>query len=327
MTTCRKSHRTSEQGIRSVGSERCPTLRLALSLLIPLVLLGCAHTPPSPPPLSGELKTQLGTIGIVATGAPLEVDYRTPGRGGAAGAAIGAAKGLGLGTLGGAGCFLSLGQFAPACVVAAATPYFTVRYAVDQANEGVSGEAIKTGEAAITAAFADRNLQEVLREQVLRVAPVRTGQSFVLPSDLGPSSTSEGGSYQPLASQGIDTVLEIGVQRVALQASRSSTSQTGSLWSLSAAGLNPSLRIVVTARTRVVKVADGAELYARTGEHQGNELTFTEWAANDAQAFREGLDQLMPNLAAEIVAQVFGVAAPAETNPAASTESDQSKEP
>ncbi len=170
-----------------------------------------------------------------------------------------------------------------------------------------------------------RNLQEDLRGQVLRVAPVHTGQSFVLPSDLGPTPTSEGGGYRHLASQGIDTVLEIGVQRIALQASGRSTA--GSLWSLSAAGLNPSLRLVVSARTRVIKVADGAELYAHAGDHQGSERTFTEWAANDAQAFREGLDQLMQNLAAEIVAQVFGVAVPPENNPAASDESDQNKEP
>ncbi len=147
----------------------------------------------------------------------------------------------------------------------------------------------------------------------------------MFPSDLAPTPPSEGGSYQPLASQGIDTVLEIGVQRIALQSSRGSTA--GSLWSLSAAGLNPSLRLVVTARTRVVKVADGAELYLHTGEHQGSELTFTKWAANNAQAFREGQDQLMQNLAAEIVAQVFGAAVPPENNPMASAEPDQSKEP
>jgi hypothetical protein len=206
--------------------------------------------------------------------------------------------------------------------MAVATPYFAVALAMDQAKEGVASDEIKTGEAAITAALAERNLQEVLRDQFLRVAPVRTGQSFVLPSDFTPTPASDGGSYRQLAGQGIDTAFEIGIQRIALKSIGGSGCPKRIVC---AADLNPSLRLVVTVRTRVIKVADGAELYAYTGDHQGSELTFTAWAANDAQAFREGLDQLMQKLGAEIVAQVFGVSAPSESDPAASTESDQRK--
>jgi hypothetical protein len=310
----------------AVGPGQC-SIHLALSLLLLAALLGCAHMPP--PPLSEATQAQLGAIGVVAAPVPPEVDYRTPGRGGAGGAAIGAAKGVGLGVLGAAGCFLTYGYALPACGLAVVSPYLAVRYAVDQATEGVAPDTIAASETAITAVFAERIHQAAVQDEVVRVAVAQTGQSLVgLPAD-GPRSAAEAPKYTHLTARGIDTVIEITLQRLALQSRTSGRAGGGNLGSIRAANLNPYLTLTVTARTRVLKTSDGTELYTRTGDHRGTEATFTEWGANDAQLLRDGLDQLFQEVAREIVAQVFGVAIPPAIEPKVPTAPapDQEREP
>jgi hypothetical protein len=113
-------------------------------------------------------------------------------------------------------------------------------------------------------------------------------------------------------------VLELAVQQIAFL--RIGNPGSGSLWSISAAVLNPWLSLVATTRGRVIKMADGTELCGYTMERTGKAATFTEWGAKDAQLLLEDLDQLTQELAAEILAQVFGVSVPPATVPAAPNE-------
>ena len=309
-------------GLRAAANGRTPAaapgqclVHLVLCLLVLVVLLGCAHTPP--PPLAAATQAQLGTVGVVAARFAPEVDYRTPGRGGAGGAAIGTAKGLGLGIGGAALCLMTYGYAVPACGVAVATPYFVVRYAVDQATEGVSADTITAGETAIQAVLVERVHHPVLRDALFQVAAAHTNQPVVLLPGEGPLSAGETTRYTHLTAHGIDTVIEITLQRLALHPPTGGPLLKGSLWSISPTELNPYLTLTVTARTRVLKTSDGTELYGRTGDHSGRGATFTEWGANDAQLLRDGLDQLLREMAGEIVSQVFGVVVPPATTPTA----------
>jgi hypothetical protein len=289
--------------------------RRFLCFLVLLVSLGCAHRPPSP--LTEATKAHLGTIGVVANQVIPEIDYRVPGQGGKGGAAIGAAKGVGLGMLGAVGCagvFAYCAQCVAACGLALATPYFAVRYAVDQATKGVPADTIDAAETAIKAVLAG-NPQAVAREALYRVAAAQTGQPLVLLPDPEPATPPEASRYQHLAAQGIDTVLEITVQRIALRRQRAADGS--SLLRVRATDLNPSLTLVVTTRRRVVRTAEGTVLYDHAGEHTGRSATFTDWGANDAQLLRDGLDQLFQETAREIVSQVFGVTVPLANEPAA----------
>lgn len=297
----------------------CPgqsPLASALALLVLGVLCGCAHTSPSP--LSEVTQAQLGTIGVIAAPVPPEVDYRTPGRGGVGGAAIGTAKGLGLGIGGATVCFLTLGRMPDACVVAVATPYFVARYAVDQATEGVSADAIAASETAIQAVLGARHHEAVVGAEVFRLAAVHPRHQLMPLPDAGLPSAAETAEYKPLTASGFDTVIEVTLQRVALQ-SRTPTRVGGkrieSIWSISAAELNPYLTLVVTARTRVLKTTDGAALYEHSRDYIGQGATFTDWGANDGQPLREGLAQLLQETAGEIITQVFGVAVPPVREP------------
>jgi hypothetical protein len=163
------------------------------------------------------------------------------------------------------------------------------------------------------------------REALFRVATTHTGQTLVLLPDPGPATPSEAPRYQPLAAHGIDTVLEITVQRIALR--RQAATGGRDLLSISAADLNPYLTLVVTTQQRVVRTAEGTVLYEYTGEHTGREGTFTDWGANDAQLLREGLDQLFQEIAGEIVAQVFGVVVPPANEPAAPAQPNPDTQP
>jgi tetratricopeptide (TPR) repeat protein len=263
-------------------------------------------------------QAQLGAIGVVAAQFTPEVDYRTPGRGGAGGAAVGVAKGVGLGVLGAAGCVLTYGTALPACGLAVVSPYLAVRYAVDQATEGVSPDTIAASETAITAVFAERSHQAAVQGEVVRVAVAQTGQPLVgLPGE-GPRSAAETPRYTHLTAHGIDTVIEITLQRLALQSQTRAVEEGRNSWSnISAAELNPRLTVAVTARTRVLRTADGTVLYDYAGEYSGRGATFPDWGANDAQLLRDGLDQLFQEMARAIVAQVFGVASPPAIEPEA----------
>ena len=295
----------------------------ALALLILVVLLGCAHTPPSP--LTEAIQAQLGTIGVVVAPLPPEVDYRTPGRGGAGGAAIGTAKGMGLGVLAGVVCLLT--GPSEACEVAWATPYLAVRYAVDQATVGIAADEIASGETAISAVLADRKHHASVRDQFYRLAAARTRQTLVpLPAEGTPSAAATT-SYRQLAALGIDTVIEITLQRVALQSRTSGQGGGGNIWRISAVDLNPYLTLAVTARTRVLTTADGTALYEHSRDYIGKGATFTEWGANDAQLLREGLAQLLQEVAGEILTQVFGVALPPAPEPEAPTTPTPAQEP
>jgi hypothetical protein len=306
-------------------SRRHSPAPLTVSLLVLVVLLGCAHTPPSP--LTATTQAQLGSIGVVAVPIPPAVDYRTPGPGGAGGAVIGAAKGLGLGIGGAALCFLTYGYALPACGVAVATPYFAARYAVDQATEGVAGDTIAASETAIQAVLGARTHETVVRDEVVRLAAVHTTQTLVpLPAERAPSAF-EPTPYKHLAAQGIDTVIEITFQRVALQSHSVSRVGGNTIWSISAAELNPYLTLAVTARTRVLKTTDGTELYGHTRGYIGKGASFTDWGANDAQFLRESLEQLLREMAGEIVTQVFGVDLPPAREPEAPAAPTPAKEP
>ena len=327
MATQGRTHSGREQGPAQTPTA-CPgpfPVSSALPLLVLVVLLGCAHTPPSP--FTEATPVQLGTIAVVAVPIPPEVAYRTPGRGGTGGAAIGTAKGLGLGIGGATLCFVTLGRALDACVVAVATPYFVARYAVDQATEGVSADTIAASETAIQAVLGARNHEAVVGAEVFRLAAVHTRHQLMPLPDEGLPSAAETAEYKPLTAYGIDTVIEVTLQRVDLQ-SRTPTRVGGeSIWSISAADLNPYLTLVVTARTRVLKTTDGTELYGHTRDYIGRGATFIDWGANDAQLLREGLEQLLREMAGEIIVQVFGVAPPPAPEPEAPPPPTPAQEP
>jgi hypothetical protein len=233
-----------------------------------------------------------------------EIEYRTPARGGVEGAVSGAGKALALGTMGAAGCILSLGVAVSNCAVGLGTPVLMVIGAIAQAGNGVPSAEVEAGEAAIQAALAESNIEEALRDSFLTIGRARTGRSLVLIPDRGRAAPFMAGTLPPMINRGFDTVVELGIQDIRLELS--SSPAVGAIGALNPAESDSRLTLTVTARARVVRAVDGTELSMHTAMYRGRVRRYTDWVANSALDVRKELDRASQSLAADIVARLFG---------------------
>ena len=67
----------------------------------------------------------------------------------------------------------------------------------------------------------------------------------------------------------------------------------------------PPLTLSMIARITLVRIEDGAVLHEQSFPYRSRTYPYTEWAANDAQLFREALDSGYQTLAREIVEKLF----------------------
>ena len=183
------------------------------------------------------------------------------------------------------------------------------------AVKAVPAETVKTAEAALKNALADVKLHEALRDEVVQVARDRTSHPFVLLPEQGPTSVGEQASYRSLADEGIDSVLEISVGSIGFVTERRKEPDSKNIGFVSVEwAVNPPLALVITARARLIRVRDDAELFVPTFEHRSTPRAFTTWGDNNAQEFREELERASKSLGERIVNELSG--------PAASPESD-----
>src|SRR5439155_13026826 len=85
--------------------------------------------------------------------------------------------------------------------------------------------------------------------------------------------------------------------------------------------INPPVALFMTARARVIRTADGAELYAETFEYGGGSTyKFLEWAAEGGRAFRQEMDRGTRSLADDIAQLLFPGSARDSTPAAQSVE-------
>src|SRR6185369_13195752 len=94
-----------------------------------------------------------------------------------------------------------------------------------------------------------------------------------------------------LASQGIDTVLEIQILHPGLRGN---------------GGVNPSLALCTEVRASLVRVRDGRELTSVPLKYQSKKHKFTDWGANGARLFREEIERCNQTVAEEIATEISG---------------------
>ena len=257
-----------------------------LSITLLIVQWGCAHAPPRPvpQPLSEEVRATLGTIGVVSAAVTPETQFKGP----TGGKLHGTGKGAAVGFLAGAGRAAMVTPPEPLSaalwlvfVVPAVAAVGTVAGGVYGAFAAESGGKVKEAEAALNKALGELKVQETMRDRVLQEAVDKTPHTFVLIHDQAP--------YSSLADKGIDTVLEISVLRFGLAGS----------------GVNPPLALVISVRASLIRISDGTELYGRPWIYHSRKRKLTDWAADDAQPFREEVDRVYQGLAERIVEELF----------------------
>ena len=264
--------------------------RVLLSLLLVATLLvGCVSERhkdvhgPLPPPPSESLRGELGTVRVVSSLAQPGVTFVVVPESGISSRLSGAGKGAGRGAT--IGCVIVGG---PPTLISA-IPLALIGCAGGATIGAISGaiygaiavEPPKTVEA-LTATvrhrLMDPYIQQRLQDHVRELIPLRT--------TVRQGETKIGTRLQT-------EVLSIELDGLPL--SSFSAFQKS----------NPSLRLVVTAQVRLIRMDDGTEPYVARFQYWGPRMTLSEWANNDAQAMQEQIDYATVALAEQIVDGVF----------------------
>jgi len=288
----------------------CATDRATMLVLVVALGIGpwgCAHTMPrAPQPPSDDVRSELGTIGVAAASVTPPAPLMAPTRGKAFGAlkgagggfVTGAKPGLYLAAAAGSGCVGGGREAATLCALVimtglgAAAAGGTVGalggtvYGLVTAD---SASTIAAAESALTRAVADVDVQRSLRDHVLREVGERSSLTFV---DLEERTAADGvpADHRRWKHDGIDTVLEVTMSPLRLAGG---------------GGVKPSVGVSMMAQARLIRTADGVEVYAQTFEYGGAaDRTVTGWAADEA-AFRQELDAGTRRLAADIARVLF----------------------
>ena len=279
---------------------------------------GCAPKVVRPPLPSAQMKSQMGAVGIVGARYEPDTDFSRPIPSKPLAALAGMGGGLAVGIGSGAVCFVSWGYAWPFCGIAIWTPGMMVTGIVEGVDKGVTIAEIKAGTEALREATAEGEVQDTLRDVVVGTALRQVaGRSVVAVPAGGPRGPKEALTYAHLASEQLDTVLEVGVLKVQLRrVARSGQLETYGPSLSFESWMNPTLELAVEARVRLVRVNDGSVLFGRSYDYSSHSNTFMEWTRDGAQAFRNARATALQHLGAEISADFLGPFPTSEPTPA-----------
>ncbi len=233
----------------------------------------------------------LGQIGVVSVGPALGGTLTAPvgvgsevGRGVLKGATVGGLSGAGVGAVAG----FATGPLAPLAV-----PVFATLGALGGLVIGTGTGAVVNGINAIptdtateirgvlAGAIAQRDLQSDLRQRFMARIP---GANVKAAADLGMGRAGEPlpmSNYAAFAMQGVNTVLEIGVKKIALAGE---------------GGSDPSLVLAIKARARLIRVPGNQVLWSdETLAFNSQARDFSKWTADSGLLGSEidnGLDMI-----------------------------------
>jgi len=161
---------------------------------------------------------------------------------------------------------------------------------------GVPEEELKKCEATMRQAVEEQPLEPAIQSRVQQVAAkarfsglVSVPASAAAKLDLQSVTNRD---FRALANLGFDSLLSV---RVSGQ------------WFEEADGFNPALTYGARVEVDVIRVSDGALLHSGHLDYRGHQMRFTEWAANDAKAFRAETERARRAFAWAIMEQLFAI--------------------
>jgi hypothetical protein len=183
---------------------------------------------------------------------------------------------------------------------------------------GLTDRKFNPAEAQMTAAVRETRPHEDLANQVAQQLEPRTSQPVMLVAKpLSPDADEEGVMMQCvargtlawlpngqtpasyLAGEEVDTALEIQVISATLAGKER---------------VNPPMALCVEAEARLLRARDGQEIYSCPIHYRSQERKYVQWAAHDAQLFRQELQTCYHELGTIIVNQLVshGLVAPGQ---------------
>ena len=266
---------------------RTPLFRRASTLALATLLAfqaGCTSLEPKAP--RPELQATLGRVAVVA--APVSAEIRLEGfpggpvSGAVQGAAggfvwclAGAAKGSCTGAVCGATAVLAIGVCGVAAAVGAAAG----------AAAAPSPRDVERARESLLASLSADTVQTSLRDEVLGAAAAR---GPALPGPSPAPGVADRADYRALRGEGIDTVLEVSLTEVRLQA-----------YLAEGHGLR------MEARARLVRTLDDGEAHATAFTHLGPRMPLSAWWADGGKALLQALADGYAALGNQIDENVF----------------------
>jgi hypothetical protein len=276
-----------------IGRQTYRQTFVSIHLILFLVQAGCATSSPVIPVPSNEARKSFGTIAVATGEATPKVKFHAPKRVKGAGAAAGRTSGHALVVMW-AGCSQVIGGTAPTIIIpilvgagcVVATPLVAIGGALVGGGNSAAAEANRAADAArvpklkalravvepaLIAVASEKPLHRRLLEQV----GAERAQSTVI------SVTKTGRPhYKELLRKGIDTVLEASVVRIDVSTENA---------------------FVLSARVRLMRVADREALYANTHTFTIAPRSVSEWTVDGGETLRAALLGGYQALADEIV--------------------------
>jgi len=274
-------------------------LRRSSKIALPIIsflLFSCVVHQPQPPPPE---QLDLGRVGIVSACFRPEVTFQKPLSKGDA-----ALKGAGEWFAGSIEGVSSPTSGYDAFVGIIMAPVAAIVGSIVGAAKGATSEEmeeIKELEGVLNGYVATLDFQQAMRDRFFSVAREQTQYPFVPLEVQGPGVLDEELTYDSLSSEDIDTVLEIGVRYCELSGDE---------------GAHAPLHLAMAVRERVIRLRDGKVLYSLNSIYEGVDFRqFSDWAANNAQLFREEVDRGFQYLAEGIVKTVSALQEPLNSEP------------
>jgi len=272
------------------------TSKLLVIALIFVQLSACATKAPKVPDYFASQSVGpnavMRKVALVKVLAPPEIESvdlgYTRGQGAAAGAALGAIRGL--------DAWSSLGGECEGAICGAYAlllPVFVaigaMIGAIEVSETGYSSETLKEAEENARARLQSHYLQTQLLNHALNYASDNTDLQFIRMPSSDPEIISERPNYPALSARGFDSVFELELTRLSFD------------WSV--LSQTPSLKM--EARARMVSVGAGAVLSDERYEFTSESRPLKEWAKNDAAILVAAIEQGLQTLAEDIVDENF----------------------
>jgi len=169
---------------------------------------------------------------------------------------------------------------------------------------GTSAENIKELESAVDAAVAELGVQAALAARLTTLLQQEKGVQLRTVEATGPTVSTESLTYAAIRPLGIDTVLEVAVQRFGLMDARDGTA-THPRDEGRESKTKVTARFYMVARARLVRVADGVELFTQQYRYESAWYEGVEWQADGGRLLAEEFERAYRDLADQINDEVM----------------------
>ena len=146
-------------------------------------------------------------------------------------------------------------------------------------------------EATLQYTVANYPIQENFQRAFVKVARFRTAHTFVVGSEEGSQTAEE------MFDQGVDTILELSVQRIWLKRAKDREGD-----------MNPLMVLSLVVQIRLIQATEKTLWYDHTFIHETKKRSYAYWREhvyNPYYGFREDLEKAYRNLAEEMVQKLF----------------------